>query len=27
VLMGAVKRIPGAKRSVRPVWKSFRSLE
>ena len=27
VMMGAVKRIPGAKRSVRPVWKSFRNLE
>jgi hypothetical protein len=27
VLMGAVKRIPGAKRSVRPVWKSFRNLD
>jgi hypothetical protein len=27
VLMGAVKRIPGAKRSVRPVWINFRNLE
>jgi hypothetical protein len=27
VLMGAVKRIPGAKRSVRPVHINFRNLE
>lgn len=27
VLMGAVKRIPGAKRSVRPTWINFRNLE
>jgi hypothetical protein len=27
VQMGAVKRIPGAKRSVRPVWLKFRNLD
>lgn len=27
VQMGAVKRIPGAKRSVRPVWINFKNLD